>query len=211
MNAVIETIKQLREETGAGVMECRKALEQGNQNYANALSYLRQKAAIRANKQSDREAREGKIELYSHGNGRIGVMVEINTESEFASRSEIFQRFAHEIALQITSASPLYVRDEDIPVQVMDEQAQAATAKALQAGKPERVIQQIADGVLEKFKDKSVLLRQSYIRDESITVAQLLNQAISQIGENIVIRRFARWEVCPDAETSPPQHRGSPA
>ena len=200
MNTTVEMIKQLRGETGAGVMECRKALEQGNQNFEKALAYLREAAAIKAKKQTDREAREGKIELYSHNNGRIGVMVEINAETEFASRSEVFRNFAHEIALQITSASPLYVRDEDIPQQVLDEQARAASEKARGAGKPERIIEQIVNGVLEKYKNKHVLLRQVYIRDEAITVAQLLNQAISHIGENIIIRRFVRWEICPETE-----------
>ncbi len=131
-------------------------------------------------------------------------MVEINIETEFASRSEAFRHFAHEIALQITSASPLYVRDEDIPQQVLDEQARTAAEKARAAGKPEKVIEQIVAGVLEKYKNKHVLLRQAYIRDEAITVAQLLSQAISHIGENIVIRRFVRWEICPDAEGDPP-------
>jgi elongation factor Ts len=200
MNKTIEVIKQLRSETGAGVMECRKALEQGNQNFEKALAYLREKAAIKAKKQTDREAPEGRIELYSHNNGRIGVMVEINTETEFASRSEVFRNFAHEIALQITSASPLYVRDEDIPQQVLDEQAQAASEKARCSGKPERIIERIVDGVMEKYKNKHVLLRQVYIRDEAITVAQLLSQAIGHIGENIVIRRFIRWEICPETE-----------
>ena len=200
MNPTVEMIIQLRSETGTGIMECRKALEQGNQNYEKALAYLREKAELKAKKQADREALEGKIELYSHNNGRIGVMVEINTETEFASRSEVFRNFTHEIALQITSASPLYVRDEDIPQQVLDEQARAASEKARCAGKPERIIEQIVDGVLEKYKNKHVLLRQVYIRDENITVAELLSQAISHIGENIVIRRFIRWEICPDSE-----------
>lgn len=142
----------------------------------------------------------GVMELYSHNKGRIGVMVEINTETEFVSRSEVLHNFAHEIALQITSASPLYVRDEDIPPQVLDEQARAAAEKARCAGKPEKVIAQIVAGVLEKYKNKCVLLRQLYIRDENVTIAQLLNQAISQSGENIVIRRFIRWEICPDEE-----------
>jgi elongation factor Ts len=200
MNKTIEVIKQLRSETGAGVMECRKALEQGNQNFEKALAYLCEKAAIKAKKQTDHEAPEGKIELYSHNNGRIGVMVEINTETEFASRSEVFRNFAHEIALQITSASPLYVRDEDIPQQVLDEQAQAASEKARYSGKPEKIIERIVDGVMEKYKNKHVLLRQVYIRDETITVAQLLSQAIGHLGENIVIRRFIRWEICPETE-----------
>ena len=200
MDPDIEMIKRLRGETGARVMECRKALEQGNQNYENALVCLREKAAILAKKQMAREALEGKIELYSHNNGRIGVMVEINTETEFASRSETFRHFAHEIALQITSASPLYIRDEDIPQHILEEQERTASEMARRAGKSERIIAQIVDGVLEKFKNKHVLLRQVYIRDENITVAQLLSKTINHIGENIVIRRFMRWEICPDNE-----------
>ncbi len=201
MNTTIEVIKQLRQETGAGIMECRKALEERQQNFESALTYLHEKAAIKARKQTERETPEGKIELYTHGNGRIGVMAEINTETEFASRSEVFRNFAHEIALQITSASPLYVRDEDIPAQILDELVQTASQKAREAGKPEKIIEQIVDGVLEKYKNRHVLLRQAYLRDETISVAQLLNQAIGQIGENIVIRRFTRWEICPDSET----------
>ncbi len=200
MNATVEMIKQLRGETGAGIMECHKALEQGNQNFEKALAYLQATAAIKARKKADHEAREGKIELYSHNNGRIAVMVEINTETEFASRSEVFRNFAHEIALQITSATPLYVRDEDIPAQVLDEQALAASEKARDAGKSEKIIEQIVNGVLEKYRNRVVLLRQVYIRDETITVAQLVDQAISHLGENIIIRRFIRWEICPDAE-----------
>ncbi len=200
----VEMIKQLRGETGAGVMECRKALEQGNQDFENALAYLQEKAEIKARKQTDHQALEGKIELYSHNDGRIGVMVEIGTETEFASRSEVFRNFAHEIALQITSASPLYVRDEDIPPQVLDEQARAAIDKVRGAGKPERIIEPIVEGVLEKYKNKYVLLRQMYIRDEAITIAQLLSQVIGHIGENVVIRRFVRWEICPDSEAITP-------
>lgn len=199
MNQTVEMIKQLRSETGAGVMECRKALEQGNQNYATALTYLREQAELSARKQADRITREGRLELYTHNHGRIGVMVEINTETEFASRSEVFRRFAHEIALQITSTEPGYVRDEDIPAEMLEEQTQAATDKARAAGKPEKIIGQIVEGVLEKYKNQHVLLRQPYIRDENISVAQLLSQTIGQVGENIVIRRFVRWEIC--AET----------
>jgi elongation factor Ts len=200
MNIQLEAIKKLRDETGAGIMECRKALEQGNHNFENALAYLREKAAMQAKAQAQREAHEGIIELYSHGSGRIGVMVEINTESEFASRSEVFRHFAREIALQITSAAPLYVRDEDIPPHALDELKQAAVEKAKSAGKPAKIVAQIVDGVLEKYKNRHVLLRQAYIRDDAVTIAQLLNQAISHIGENIIIRRFVRWEICPDGE-----------
>ena len=198
MNRTVEMIKQLRNETGAGAMECRKALEQGNQSYEEARLYLQERAAQIAAKQADREALEGRIELYSHNHGRIGVMVEINTETEFASRSQILRHFAHEIALQIAAAAPLYVRDEDIPQPVLDEQALRATEKAHKAGKSEMVIEQIVEGVLGKYKSQHVLLRQAYIRDENTSIAQLVSQAIGQLGENIVIRRFIRWEICPE-------------
>ena len=200
MNSMVEMIKQLRSETGAGAMECRKALEQGGQNYDNARALLREQAALKAEKQANREALQGRIEVYSHNNGRIGVMVEINTETEFANRSEVLRHLAHEVALQIAAASPLFVRDEDIPQQVLDEQALEAAEKARNAGKSEKVIEQIVAGVLGKYKTQHVLLHQPYIRDEKLSVAQLVNQVASQLGENIVIRRFIRWEICPDSE-----------
>jgi elongation factor Ts len=200
MNTTVEMIKQLRSETGAGAMECRKALEQGSQNYENARTLLREQAALKAEKQADREALQGRIEVYTHNNGRIGVMVEINCETEFASRSEVLHQLAHEIALQIAAAAPLYVRDQDIPGQTLDEQAQEAAERARKAGKSERVIEQIVAGVLGKYKTQHVLLRQPYIRDENLSVAQLVSQAASQLGENIVIRRFVRWEICPADE-----------
>jgi elongation factor Ts len=198
----VEVIKQLRAETGAGIMECRKALEQAGFDMQQALSLLRQAAALRAQKTSERQALEGRIELYSHADGRIGVMVEVNTETEFASRSEAFRKLAREIALHITSAAPLYVRDEDIPSQVLDELTAQAAEKARLAGKPERILEQITAGVLEKYKNKFVLERQPYIRDETITVAQLVSQVSGTIGEKVAIRRFVRWEIHPDGEAT---------
>ncbi len=200
MNNLVEQIKQLRSESGVGVMECRKALEQCGQDIEQARVYLRETAAIHAKLQAERETRQGRIELYSHQHGRIGVMVEINTETEFASRSEAISRFAHEIALQVTSAAPRYVRDEEIPQAVLDELRRTAVEKAHHAGQPEKILEQMVEGMTEKFKNQHVLLRQAYIRDESLTVGQLLSQAIRLSGENIVIRRFVRWEICPEAE-----------
>jgi elongation factor Ts len=201
MNNMVEMIKQLRSKTGAGAMECRKALEQSNMDFEEAGAYLQENAALKAEKQTNRETLEGRLELYSHNNGRIGVMVEINTETEFASRSEVLRHFAHEIALQIAAAAPIYVRDEDISRQLLDAQAQEAAEKARSAGKAERVIEQILTEVLEKYKSQHVLLRQAYIRDEEISIGQLLGQAIGQLGENIVIRRFIRWEMQPATES----------
>lgn len=196
----LEVIVRLRNETGAGVMDCRKALEQGEQNYDRALRILGETAVLKAAKQAERQTAEGVIELYSHGNGRIGVMVEINTETEFASRSDVFRKFAHEIALQITSASPLYVRDEDIPADVLAKLENEAKEKARAEGKPERIIPVIAGGMIEKYQNTNVLLCQPYIRDETITVSEFLNRTIGQIRENIVIRRFMRWEIAPPLE-----------
>lgn len=199
MNA-IEVVKQLRLETGAGVMECRKAWEQCNQDFEQAREFLREQSTARAVKQTDRQTLDGRIGTYAHNKGRIGVMVEVNTETDFASRSELFLEFCREIALQVTATSPLYVQDDEIPQHILNELAAEASEKARRAGKPEKVIEKIVEGVLEKYKNHNVLMRQPYIRDEAITIAQLLRQKIGQIRENIVIRRFIRWEITLETE-----------
>ena len=190
-----EMIKQLREATGAGVLDCRKALEQSEGDYKKAVDFLREKGLAMAAKRADRKASEGVVELYSHGNGRVGVMVEVNSETDFVGRSEAFRTFAHELALQIAASSPLYIREEDIPADVLEHEKQIATAKAREDGKPDAVIPRIVEGSLNKFKDEVVLLRQVYIRDESMTIQKLLNQTIAALNENIVIRRFVRWSL----------------
>lgn len=188
-------IKELREATGAGIMDCRKALEQADGDLEKAMEFLREKGLATAAKRSDREASEGVVELYSHGNGRVGVMVEVNCETDFVGRSEAFRTFAHEIALQIAAGNPLYIREEDIPEDVLEQERANARNLALNEGKPESVIDRIVEGRLGKFKDEACLLRQVYIRDDSLTVEKLLLQNIASIGENIIIRRFARWEL----------------
>jgi elongation factor Ts len=196
----IELIKQLREETGAGVLDCRKALETYNGDFDKALEYLREKGLAKAAKRADREVLEGMLELYSHGNGRVGVMVEVNCETDFVARSERFRKFAHEVALQIAAGAPKWIRVEDIPAAVLDEEKAKARNLALAEGKPENVIVRIIDGKLEKFYNDNCLLRQTYVRDEEITLDDLRSQNIAAIGENIVIRRFARWEVGEEAQ-----------
>ena len=195
MAITTEMVKQLRESTGAGVLDCRKALEQSDGDMKKALDFLREKGLAMAAKRSDRKASEGVVELYSHGNGRVGVMVELNSETDFVGRAESFRTLAHELALQIAAMSPLYIREEDIPADVLEHEKHIATARAKEEGKPEAVIPKIVDGTLAKFKDEVVLLRQKYIRDESITVEQLVNQAVASLHENIVIRRFVRWQL----------------
>jgi elongation factor Ts len=195
MAITTEQIKELREATGAGILDCRKALEQADGDYEKAVDYLREKGLAKAAKRSDRQASEGFLELYSHGGGRVGVMVEVNCETDFVARSEAFRTFAHEVALQIAAAAPLFIKTEDIPQDVLERERQVARARTLEEGKPEAVVDKIVDGRMEKYKDEVCLLRQPYIRDESVTIEKLLHQNIGSLGENIVIRRFVRWEV----------------
>jgi len=200
MAITIDQIKELREETGAGVLDCRKALEQSNGDFNKAVEYLREKGLAKAAKRADRETSEGMVELYSHGNGRVGVMVEVNCETDFVARSEAFRTFAHEVALQIAAAAPKYIRPEDIPADLLEHERGIARARALEEGKPEAVVSRIVDGRIEKFINEVCLLRQPYIRDENVTIEKLLHQHIGSIGENIVIRRFVRMEL---GESSP--------
>jgi elongation factor Ts len=193
MAITTEQIKQLREATGAGILDCRKALESANGDLKQALDYLREKGLATAAKRAGRRASEGVVEMYSHGNGRVGVMVEVNCETDFVARSEAFRSFAHEVALQIAASAPTYITEEDIPATVLENEARIASVKAKEEGKPENIIPRIVEGNVNKYKDETVLLRQPYIRDESLTIQKLLNQNIATIGENIVIRRFERW------------------
>lgn len=195
MAITTEQIKELREVTGAGILDCRTALQKADGDFNKAVDVLREKGLATAAKRSDRDASEGTVELYSHGNGRVGVMVEVNCETDFVARSEAFRDFAHEIALQIAASSPAYIREEDIPEDVLEHEREIARARAKEEGKPEAVIDRIVEGRLGKFKDEACLLRQTYIREDDITVEQLLMQNVASIGENIVIRRFARWEL----------------
>jgi len=195
MAITTEMIKQLREATSAGILDCRKALEQADGDFEKAVTFLREKGLAMAAKRSDRSASEGVVELYSHGNGRVGVMVEINCETDFVARSESFRKFAHELALQIAASSPQYIKEEDIPASVLERETQIGSARAREEGKPEAVVPRIVEGYLKKFKDETVLLRQVYIRDESITIQELFNQTLVSLGENLVIRRFQRWQL----------------
>jgi elongation factor Ts len=193
MAITTEMIKSLRETTGAGILDCRKALEQSNGDMQSAMEYLREKGLATATKRSGRQASEGVVELYTHGNGRVGVMVELNCESDFVGRSEKFRNLAHELALQIAATSPLYVQESDIPAEVIESETRIATAKAKEDGKPDAILPRIIEGSLKKYKDEFVLMLQPYIRDESINVQELVNQNIAALGENIIVRRFARW------------------
>ena len=195
MEITTEMIKELREATGVGILDCRKALTEANGDFNKAVDFLREKGVATAAKRADRTASQGVIELYSHGEGRVGVMVEVNCETDFVGRGEDFRKLAHEIALQIAAASPQYVNEEEIPAEVLEHEAGIARARAIEEGKPEAVMDKIVNGRLEKFKDEVVLMRQAYIRDDSLNIKTLVEETIGKTGENVVIRRFHRWEL----------------
>lgn len=195
MEITTAMIKELRGATGAGMLDCRTALQNADGNYQKAVDFLREKGMATAAKRADRDASNGVVELYSHGGGRVGVMVEVNCESDFVARSEQFRTLAHELALQIAAAAPRYIRETEIPQAVLEHEAEIARARTKEEGKPDAVVEKIVAGRLEKFKDEVVLLRQAYIRDESVKVESLVMQNVAAIGENVVIRRFQRWEL----------------
>jgi elongation factor Ts len=190
-----QQVKELREATGAGVLECRKALQAAGGDFDKAVALLREKGLAAAAKKAGREAKDGIVELYSHGGGRVGVMVEVNCETDFVARTDQFRKFAHDLALHIAASSPLYLDVADVPAEVLENERSIARNRALQEGKPEKILDKIVDGRVEKFYQEACLLRQPFVKDESVTIADLLKTTISAIGENIIIRRFARWQL----------------
>lgn len=195
MAITTEQVKQLREATGAGVLDCRAALQEADGDYEKAVDILRQKGLAKAAKRADREVSNGLVELYSHGDGRVGVMVEVNCETDFVARSEAFRKLAHEVALQITASSPIWLEAEDADEATLEREREVARNRAKEEGKPEASWPKIVEGRMEKFLDEMVLMRQAYIRDDSKTIKDLIGEGVVSTGENIVVRRFARWEL----------------
>ena len=195
MQITIDMIKDLREKTGCGIMDCRTALENAEGDYDKALTELREKGLKKAEKRADREASEGRLEVYVHSEGRLVVMLELNCETDFVAKTPAFKELAHELALQIAASMPTYVSEADIPDAVLAEQTQAVTERVRSEGKPEAIIPKILEGFMKKFKDEHVLLNQRYIRDEARTVADIINDKVSALGERVVVRRFVRWEL----------------
>ncbi|MHB8065941.1 MAG: translation elongation factor Ts [Ruminiclostridium sp.] len=189
-----EMVRQLRERTGAGMMDCKKALTETNGDTEKAIEFLREKGLAAAAKKSGRVAAEGLVESYIHGNGRIGVLVEVNIETDFAAKNEDFKAFVKDIAMQIAASKPEYVRREEVPASIIESEKEILRAQAKNEGKPEKIIEKMVEGRIEKFYTENCLLDQAFIKDPDITVGQLVNEKISRIGENISIRRFARFE-----------------
>ncbi|GAB6888069.1 translation elongation factor Ts [Desulfothermus okinawensis JCM 13304] len=195
MKITAKMVKELREKTGAGMMDCKKALQESGGDEEKALAWLREKGISKAQKRAGKTASEGMIGSYIHMNGKIGVLVEINCETDFVAKSDKFQEFAKNVAMQIAASNPLYVSSEDVPEDVLEKEKQIYTNQAKEEGKPENIIPRIVEGKLKKFYKEVCLLEQPYIRDDSLSIQDLLNELVSVLGEKIVIRRFVRFEV----------------
>jgi len=195
MNASAEQIKKLRELTGAGVLDAKRTLEQYNGDFDKALAVLREKGLKAAEKKAERIAKQGLVETYVHGGGKIGVVVEVNCETDFVAATNEFRQLAHDLALQIAASKPLYVSLDDIPAHVVAEQKKIFADAALAEGKPANIIEKIVQGKTDAFFKQVVLLRQPYIRDDTLTIHDLIQSTIAKLGENIVVKRFARFEL----------------
>ena len=191
MSISAQQVKELREQTGVGFLDARSALEESGGDFDKAFDFLREKGLAKAAKRAGRQASEGVLELYDHGNGRVGVMLEVNCETDFVARSESFREFAHEVALQVAASSPQWVSEDEIPQSVLDHEAEIARNMAIEEGKPEKILDRIVEGRLKKFKEEAVLLNQPYIRDEDKTIQQFLHETVAALGENIVNLRLA--------------------
>jgi elongation factor Ts len=188
-------IKELREVTGAGILEAKKALETTGGDFEKAVDLLREKGAARAAKRSDRDASEGIIELYAHPGNRVGVILELNCETDFVGRNEEFRNLAHELALHIAAAGPRFLTREEVPQDEIDRELDVLKAQAIAEGKPDNIVEKIVQGRLSKFYEEFCLLEQPFVKDESIKISEMITEAIRKTGENIVIRRFARYEL----------------
>jgi elongation factor Ts len=193
MAITAQSVKELRERTGAGMMECKGALQEANGDMEAAIDILRARGAAKAAKRSAREASEGAIGSYIHSGGKIGVLVEVNCETDFVARNDEFQRLVRDVAMHIAAANPVSIRREDVPGDVVDRERAVYREQMKESGKPEAIWDKIVDGKMEKFFAESTLLEQPFVKNPDITVGQLITEASSKTGENIVVRRFVRY------------------
>ena len=188
-------VKQLREKTGAGMMDCKKALLEVKGDMEKAVEFLRKKGLATAQKRAGRAMTEGMIQSYIHMTGKLGVMVEVNCETDFVAKNEDFQEFAKNIAMHIAASNPLGIKPEDIPEEIVENEKDIYRAQAQDMGKPENILDKIVEGKLQKFYQENCLLNQPFVRDPDISVADLMNELIAKIGENITIKRFVRYQI----------------
>ncbi len=190
-----QMIKELREKTGAGIVECKKALVEANGDMAKAEEILRKKGAAKAAKKAERATAEGAVFAYIHAGGKVGALVELSCETDFVARNETFKELGHEIALQVAAMAPEYVSREEVPQEVVEKEKEILREQALKEGKPENIVERIVEGRLNKFFSEKCLLDQPWIKDDSKTIKDLLTDYITKLGENIKVKRFARFEV----------------
>jgi elongation factor Ts len=193
MAITAQAVKELRDRTGAGMMECKAALQESNGDMEAAIDILRAKGAAKAAKRSSREASEGSIGSYIHMGGKIGVLVEVNCETDFVARNDEFQKLVRDIAMHVAAANPVSIRREDVPQEVVDRERAVYREQMKESGKPEHIWDKIVDGKMEKFFAESTLLEQPFVKNPDQTVGQLITEASSKTGENIVVRRFTRF------------------
>jgi elongation factor Ts len=194
-NIPAQLVKELRDKTGAGFADCRAALIEANGDIEQAVAILRKKGQVAAAKKAQRATSEGLVSSYIHAGGKIGVLVEINCESDFVARTEDFQRLCHDVAMHVAALDPQFLRREEVTQEILDQKRKVYSEEAKASGKPEPVIEKIVNGKMEKFYEENCLLEQHFIKDEGITVKELVDQAIAKLGENMSIRRFSRFKV----------------
>ncbi|HEY9189165.1 MAG TPA: translation elongation factor Ts [Ignavibacteria bacterium] len=195
MEITAEIVKKLRDKTGAPMMDCKKALQETNGDEEKAIEYLRKKGSKVAEKRADKVANQGAIESYIHAGSRIGVLVELNCETDFVAKTEAFKNLAKEIAMQIAAMNPKYVKRDDVPKEVIDKEIEIYKTQAKSEGKPEHILQKIAEGKLDKFYADVCLLEQAFIKDPNKTIKDLIMEEIGKIGENISVKRFVRFQL----------------
>lgn len=195
MDVSAHLVKELRERTGAAVMDCKKALQESGGDLDKAIDRLREKGLKASVKKAGRTAKEGLIGSYVHPGSKIGVLVEVNCETDFVARNDNFQNLVKNLAMHIAAANPLYLKREDVPPEVVAKERDLYRVQALQTGKPEKVIEKIIDGKVEKFFAEVCLLEQSYVREPELTIKSLIDSQIAKIGENIILRRFCRFQL----------------
>jgi elongation factor Ts len=195
MEVSANAVKELREKTGAGMMDCKKALAESAGNVEKAVDYLRQKGLAAAATKADRVAADGAVAAYIHPGGKLGALVEINCETDFVARTAEFQTLLKDMAMQVAAANPRYIRREEIPAAELDREKSIHRQQALESGKPEKIVDKIVDGKMERFYSEVCLLEQSFIKDQDKQVADVVNESIARLGENIQIRRFARYHL----------------
>lgn len=195
MQVTARMVKELRDMTGAGMMDCKKALTASEGDVEGAIKWLRQHDLATAEKKAGRIAAEGIVDSYIHEGGRIGVLIEVNIETDFAAKNKDFKELVYELAMQVAAMNPKYVTRDEVPEEVVEREREIARAQAIKSGKPEHIVERIVNGRLEKFYEEACLMEQSYIRDDNKTCEQLVKELIGKIGENIKVRRFVRYEM----------------